>query len=193
MWRGARALLSSFLLGAVSMLGFRMTTSDAALPRAAAHSLAQVGLSRILSFYSHTQLGANQFQNKMKLPEALGTLPTFCKHFELSQKMACFHECSCWHNWSPGDSRTMNIPGADAARCPVLYLGGAGRLKLEQLRSHPHSPRKGKIPPFENLQPKAQISKRQQTPTRTKGQSPLTRQTKRERRRCPPHSARRAS
>lgn len=146
MWQGARALLSSFLLGAVSMLGFRMTTSDAALPRAAAHSLAQVGLSRILSFYSHTQLGANQFQNKMKLPEALGTLPTFCKHFELSQKMACFHECSCWHNWSPGDSRTMNIPGADAARCPVLYLGGVGRLKLEQLRSHPHSPRKGKIP-----------------------------------------------
>ena len=175
------------------MLGFRMTTSDAALPRAAAHSLAQVGLSRILSFYSHTQLGANWFQNKMKLPEALGTLPTFCKHFEPSQKMACFHECSRWYNWSPRDSQTMNILGADAARCPVLYLGGAGKLKLEQLRSHPHSPRKGKIPPFKNLQPKARISKWQQTPTRTKCRSQLTRQTQREWRRCPPSSASRVS
>lgn len=34
-----------------------MTTSDVALPRAAALSRAQVGLSRILSFNSHTQLG----------------------------------------------------------------------------------------------------------------------------------------
>lgn len=73
----------AFLLGTVSMPGFRMTGPGAGCPRSLA---APAALSRILSFYSHTQLGTDWFQNKMKLPEAPGALPAFCKHLELPQK-----------------------------------------------------------------------------------------------------------
>lgn len=51
----------------------------------------------------------------MKLPEAPGALSSLLQTLgAATEKMSSFHESSRWHNWPPGDSRTMKISGADA-------------------------------------------------------------------------------